>query len=133
MDNNRLAYAIGGLIVGLLLAWIFARGAVNNNNDGMMRMMGMRMPIAQVQTSNSDHMHSSMEGMMRNLQGKSGADFDQAFLAEMIVHHQGAISMAISALQNAERQELKDLAKEIIEAQSNEISQMESWQRQWAQ
>lgn len=51
----------------------------------------------------------------------------------MIVHHQGAVSMAKSALMHANHQELRDLAIAIITAQEGEISQMQAWLQQWYQ
>ena len=46
-------------------------------------------------------------------------------------HHQGAIDMAKPAATNALHQEVKDLAKEIIAAQTKEITQMQLWQKEW--
>lgn len=76
-------------------------------------------------------MDDMMESMNAQLKGKSGDAFDQAFLAEMIVHHQGAVEMAEQALSNAGHQEIKDLANAIISAQNKEIAQMKSWQKSW--
>mgnify|MGYP001589929938 CR=1 FL=1 len=76
-------------------------------------------------------MGGAMDDMMAGLQGKTGDAFDQAFLSGMIMHHQGAVSMAQAALQNAKHQEIKDMAKAIISAQTSEISQMQQWQKSW--
>ncbi len=59
------------------------------------------------------------------------APFDQRFIQAMIPHHVGAIAMAQDALQNAERQEIKDLAQAIISAQEAEIAQMRQWLQEW--
>jgi uncharacterized protein (DUF305 family) len=59
------------------------------------------------------------------------APFDQRFIQAMIPHHEGAIAMAQEALQNAERQEIKDLAQAIISAQEAEIAQMKEWLSAW--
>lgn len=76
----------------------------------------------------------SMEGMANmntELEGLSGETFDKKFLELMIEHHQGAIDMAESATANAFHQEVKDLAKAIITAQTKEINQMKMWQKSW--
>jgi len=59
------------------------------------------------------------------------APFDQRFIQAMIPHHQSAIIMAQDALQNAERQEIKDLATGISTAQEGEIAQMRQWLKDW--
>jgi uncharacterized protein (DUF305 family) len=57
--------------------------------------------------------------------------FDQRFIEAMIPHHEGAIAMARDALENAERQEIKDLANAIITAQEAEIAEMRQWLQEW--
>ncbi len=83
----------------------------------------------------NDDSAMSMEHMMRSmnaaLEGKSGDAFDQAFLAEMIVHHQGAVEMAKLAQTQAKHQEIKDLADAIIVAQEKEIADMQNWSTTW--
>jgi len=76
-------------------------------------------------------MGGAMDDMMEGLQGKTGDAFDQAFLSGMIMHHQGAVQMAEAALQSAKHQEIKDMAKAIISAQTTEINQMQQWQKSW--
>lgn len=76
-------------------------------------------------------MHVAMEDMMSGLEGKSGDEFDKAFLSSMIVHHDGAVKMAKATEANAKHQELKDLAGRIIHSQTSEIEQMKNWQRDW--
>lgn len=72
-----------------------------------------------------------MMSMDAELRGKTGDVFDQAFISEMIIHHQGAVEMAELALTNAKHQEIKDLARAIIEAQNREIVDMKAWQKSW--
>jgi uncharacterized protein (DUF305 family) len=57
--------------------------------------------------------------------------FDQRFIDAMISHHQGAIDMANEALANAEHEEIKTLAQDIITAQEAEIAQMQAWRSEW--
>jgi uncharacterized protein (DUF305 family) len=63
--------------------------------------------------------------------GDASKPFDQRFIEAMIPHHEGAITMAKDAQQNAERAEIKQLAGEIITAQEAEIAQMRQWLKQW--
>ena len=84
-----------------------------------------------MQNSNGMDMTSSMQGMMAGLQGKTGDAFDKEFLAEMIVHHQGAVDMAQAVLKTSKRPELIQLANDIITAQTKEISMMQGWQKNW--
>jgi uncharacterized protein (DUF305 family) len=76
-------------------------------------------------------MDAMMHDMMAELDGKTGDEFDKAFLSEMIVHHEGAVDMAEAALTDAKHQELKDMAKAIITAQTTEIAQMKTWLKTW--
>ena len=74
-----------------------------------------------------------MEGMTmmgEELKDLTGAAFDKKFLSLMIDHHQQAIDMARPAATNAEHQEVKDLANAIIAAQTKEIEDMKTWQKQ---
>lgn len=129
MKKEVIISSIAGIIVGGLLVGITATLAVNNNNQSMMRMMGMH-----TTTDNQGMMHNNdmtMGQMSANLQGKSGDAFDEAFLSGMIAHHQGAIDMAKLVQANAKHDELKAMANDILSAQSKEITQMQTWQKQW--
>ncbi len=87
------------------------------------------------QSEHAEHsmdMSSAMSGMTSGLSGKTGEEFDRAFLSEMIAHHEGAVSMAKQALQDASHPELKQMAQDIITAQTKEIAQMKEWQKDWS-
>jgi uncharacterized protein (DUF305 family) len=55
------------------------------------------------------------------------ADPDHDFMAMMIPHHQGAIEMAASELQDGRDVRVKRLAQEIIVTQESEIQLMRSY------
>lgn len=59
------------------------------------------------------------------------APYDARFIDSMIVHHEGAVTMANDALKQAERPEIKTLAATIIQAQETEIKQMRDWRKAW--
>jgi uncharacterized protein (DUF305 family) len=72
-------------------------------------------------------------GMMGQGTLAAGADFDRRWADEMVKHHQGAITMAQTALAATTRAEVKALAQRIIDAQQAEINQLQGWSRAWAQ
>jgi uncharacterized protein (DUF305 family) len=74
---------------------------------------------------------NTMSDMTSGLQGKTGDDFDKAFIQEMIIHHEGAVAMAQQALQQARHSEIKVMAQDIIDAQTREITTMRGWLRSW--
>ena len=72
---------------------------------------------------------TTMNGMsqpevMDELGGLSGAAFDARFLVQMTAHHQGAITMAHTELDDGENPDARALAQKIIDAQTAEIATM---------
>jgi uncharacterized protein (DUF305 family) len=89
------------------------------------------MPDGSMMSDDGGDMGDMMHDMMSGLEGKTGDEFDKAFLSEMIVHHEGAVDMANAVLANSKRPELLKLAKDIISAQTKEINMMKAWQKAW--
>lgn len=138
--KTEYLYGIIGLLGGALLVLIFANNAVNSNNGQMMKMMGMhQVSSEQSVTQGMNQMHDqmmgddemTMSGMVNGLKGKTGDDFDNVFISEMIDHHQGAIDMAKLAEKNAKHDEIRNLAKDIISTQAKEVNEMKQWQSSW--
>jgi len=77
--------------------------------------------------SGQELMTTHMTDMAATLKAKTGDDLDQAFLEEMIVHHEGAIAMSKEILDRSSNSELKSFARSIIDAQSAEIKKMSGW------
>jgi len=73
------------------------------------------------------------EPMMRPFVGLRPAEADQVFVADMIHHHEGAITMAESYLQlrGAKRPEVVALAEAIIRTQRAEIAVLEVLLQMW--
>lgn len=80
-----------------------------------------------------------MDGMSMAM-GTAGMDalkklkakaFDIAFLSQMIAHHEAAVTMAKQALTAAKKEETKQNAQKVIDAQSKEIAQMTAWLKEW--
>lgn len=115
MDTKALLIGISSFIAGGLLVSVAAT-TFGKNDSALQPERDMSM---------------SMNSMSSNLHGKSGDEFDRAFLSEMIGHHQGAIDMANQAKQSAKHDEIKELANDIVKAQTSEIHEMQQWQEDW--
>lgn len=116
------------LVIGFVIGWLLWG---HRTPSAETNMQGHMMPDGTMMHNNGSDMSSMMMDMNAALEGKTGDDFDKAFIVEMIVHHEGAVDMAELALTNAKHQEIKDLSKAIIAAQTKEISQMKDWQKSW--
>jgi uncharacterized protein (DUF305 family) len=78
-----------------------------------------------------DHSMESMQGMMTveqmdELAAATSTEFDTLWLAMMIEHHRGAITMAQDVLAEGTNPDVAVLAGEIIAAQQAEIAEMET-------
>lgn len=129
MEKNVIAISIVALIIGM--GGGYALGI--NKAPQAPFINGHMMPNGTMMEGSvsENNMRGEMGSMMAGLQGKTGDIFDQEFLSEMILHHQGAVAMAQSALANAKHQEIKTMAQNIITAQNAEIKQMQDWQKAW--
>jgi uncharacterized protein (DUF305 family) len=99
--------------------WLTGWGAPVPSADGGSEMSGM------------EGMGDQTGGMMSakeisNLNKATGAAFDRMWLQMMVKHHQGAVVMAKTALDQGANPEAKKLAKSIIDGQSTEIAEMNS-------
>ncbi len=124
-NNNILSIGILILILGLVLGYFLGTGKMNY-------------PMMSGMTGANNHMMDSghemgdtMDAMTAGLQGKSGKEFEKAFIDKMIVHHEGAIAMARMLLQKTQRPELVKLGNDIITAQTREIEMMKEWRQVW--
>lgn len=63
-----------------------------------------------------------------NLKGDA---FDEAYIADMLAHHEGALNMSENAGAFAVHDEIRTLTGNIIQTQSAEVMQMRTWQKEW--
>jgi hypothetical protein len=135
MKKESIMFGVVGLLIGVIIAGGTAGYSVNHSNSGMMRIIGVndsRINSFDMSTNETlDDNSTSMTGTVNTLRGKTGDDFDKAFISGMISHHQSATDMAKLAQQNAKHDEVKTLAGNIITAQTAEINQMKEWQLKW--
>lgn len=129
MNKTEILYGVIGLLLGLLISGASCFMNHHRGYKGEFNMMMHRMPDGSMMLNNG--MNGMMKGMMMGLEGKTGDEFDKAFLSEMIMHHEGAVVMAKAVLENSKRPELIKLANDIISAQTKEIGMMQDWQKTW--
>jgi uncharacterized protein (DUF305 family) len=74
--------------------------------------------------------HGSMDmgsgGMAKQMVMHNGKFSEKAFIDAMVPHHQGAVAMAQVALENAEHEEFKELSRNIVSTQQDEIEELKS-------
>ena len=126
--NTQTKWVIGlsialALVVGILIGKGLDACYMSPNGSH-------RMPDGTVMSNNGD-MSSMMHDMNAALVGKTGDAFDQEFLTQMVVHHEGAVDMAKKVLEVSKRPELIKLANDIISAQTKEIEMMNTWNKTW--
>lgn len=117
MNRKVIIAIVIGLVIGV--AGTLGVTAMTSKNDNSTKNVA------------ADHSTMSMADMTKELQTKSGDDYDKAFIEMMIAHHQGAIDMAELSEDRAKHSEIKELSKEITKAQTDEISEMYQWQAAW--
>lgn len=145
MENKNQTIIIGllALIVGLIIGYLFGgnnmmfnRGFFSNDSmyeemeEHMGDEMGEHMYDDELIDEDGAMMHA-MDEMMLGFRGKTGEEYEEAFLRGMIVHHIGAIEMAEELLKQTDRPELVKLANDIISAQNSEVDMMRGWLKDW--
>lgn len=108
METKPLLFGIAGLLLGGLIVSL-AASTLNKPAD----------------TTTQSDIKSSFEN-------KTGEDFDRLFLDHMILHHEDAVDIAKLAEKQAEHEEVKTMAKNIMNSQQKEIEQMKVWQTEWS-
>lgn len=86
-------------------------------------------PTGLVPAANKETM--AKDPMSQVISGMSGAEFEAAYLAMMIQHHQDGVKMAEIVPGKAKSDRIKAMAKNIVADQQKEIGQMTGWLKQW--
>ena len=144
LKNWALGLLIGGTVLCLLSVATLGRPWVGGGMNGgfgvsrgsmMMGGGGMMMTRSGDKDDYMGMMRGGGMGMMSSmgmmLEGLEGDEFDEAFIRMMIPHHEGAIDMAEEALESSNHEEMKQLARDIIDAQQREIDMMKGWLTTW--
>ncbi|MCI5051034.1 MAG: DUF305 domain-containing protein [Candidatus Pacebacteria bacterium] len=123
MKTNTLVAVIISLLIGGGIGY-----ALNNSKPQAETPMMMDHSMMNMGDTG---MEAMMMDMTARMEGKSGDELDRIFLEDMIVHHQGAVDMAIIIKESTERPELREFAQEIIDVQDQEINMMKGWLAEW--
>lgn len=118
MNKNKLWITVA--IVTLLViasVWFFAFFSIKKEN-----------PSSRSKTTSASSESSGSVSTLATLKGKA---FDEAYIAGMLAHHEGAVNMAEQAQAATGRDEIREFAGIIVSAQSQEIMQMKEWQKDW--
>ena len=99
--------AAQGPEIELMESWLDDWGTPMGDMDGM------------------DHGGMMSDTDMQALEGATGAEASRLFLEQMIVHHEGAIEMAQTEVDNGQNVDAIALAENIIDSQTTEITTME--------
>lgn len=70
---------------------------------------------------------ASEASMHEKMAAASGETVDQAYIAKMIAHHEGAVEMAEVALRDSRDPEIRRMAQAVVDAQTREIAEMRAW------
>ena len=133
MKNNVLVIGLLTLIIGLFVGYTPAPRTMMDTET----MVEMHDEVEEYEEpeeeiiSGDRVMQHAMEEMMRPLMGKTGEEYEKAFLEMMIVHHIGAIEMAEDLLGQTDRPELVKMGNDIITVQTEEVDMMKGWLDDW--
>jgi uncharacterized protein (DUF305 family) len=121
--STLLALTLSGTFAFLSLG-LAACSDSSDSSDPSARSVG------QDSSTEMEGMNHGSQGMNMDL-GPADESFDLRFIDAMILHHQGAVEMAQVALEQSNRDEIKQLSQQIIAAQEQEIQQMQEWRQTW--
>lgn len=109
-----------------------AQGPEIETLEGWLESWGEDVPSGEMDHGDMNHGSSDEGGMagmmdeedMKSLEDASGAEFDRMFLQMMIEHHEGAVAMAETEVQDGENADAIAMAQKVISDQQAEIDQM---------
>ncbi len=128
--KHHTRFALAGLLSAVALTVAACGGAGGNaggiNNGGAEE--------GQKNTGMGGMDHSKMDqasgGTASGMLMENGKYSDERFIDAMVPHHQGAVDMAEVAVENAEHEELKSLAEDIVSEQEAEIEDLRAIKRE---
>lgn len=102
----------------------WANGVIAQQNREIQDMEALVRELNIPDEGHAAQMEKEMDAMMAHA---ASGDPDVNFVMQMIPHHAGAIDMALPALVYSENKRIRELARDIIEDQSDEIFDFREW------
>ena len=112
----------GAALLLLVVLGAFAAGAAWSPGDRGVA----RGPLSGPGTGPSQMMDGAASGPF-----DEDEPFDRQFIDRMIPHHAMAIRSAQHMISGSERPEMRELADDIVESQSEQIERMRAWREEW--
>ena len=133
MKRYTTSLGLLALLFTLALALASCAGAGSSSaQQDSSEQDGGEESASDMQGMDHSNMNMGSEGMMNasEMLMENGEYSDERFIDAMVPHHQGAISMAQVALENAEHLELLQLAENVISTQQAEIEELRAIKEQ---
>lgn len=111
---------LAGLLATIALLAASCGGGMGDMDQGQMKKEG---EPAKESMKGMDH---GSGGTASGMLMEDGRYSDRRFIDAMVPHHEGAVEMAEVAMKNAEHDEIKRLAEEIVSAQEAEIKELKA-------
>ena len=131
MKRYTISLGLLAVLFAVALALVSCGGASAGSEEQESGEQGSEESADDMQGMNHSNMDMGSEGMMAaEMLMDNGEYSDERFIDAMVPHHQGAISMAEVALENAEHPELLQLAENVISTQQAEKEELRAIKEQ---
>jgi uncharacterized protein (DUF305 family) len=138
MSKETILYGLIGVLVGIIVTFIVYPMVVvdQDSPEGGFAIFRRHKKVQKAEPKKEEIKIEIKKGDVKPnegsmLKGKTGDEFDKAFINEMIAHHQVAVDMANLAKTTAKHDEIKKMCDDVIKAQSAEIETMKKWKTTW--
>lgn len=120
MKNKIFIIVIVVLAIAAAAVWYFVVFSVKPVPEGALKTSNT--------TVDEKKQKPASDNMYANLKGDA---FDEAYIADMLAHHEGALNMSEQAMAVTAHEEIRTLASNIVQSQSTELIKMRTWQKEW--
>tara|TARA_B100000242_G_C43044630_1_gene487498 strand:- start:1477 stop:2130 length:654 start_codon:yes stop_codon:yes gene_type:complete len=120
MKNKIFITVIVVLAIAAAAVWYFVVFSVKPVPEGALKTSNT--------TVDEKKQKPASDNIYANLKGDA---FDEAYIADMLAHHEGALNMSEQAMAVTAHEEIRTLASNIVQSQSAELMIMRTWQKEW--